>query len=720
MKGTLSKWFSRMSNAWNSARDNVSATDMQGLRQQLRLQNPAKSVGMKLLLIFFVSIVAMVLAVGIMSYQVSKSVIKNKVADASQQTISQATDKVDFLLESVENISIQLMSDDTVADNMTKYKDKTLSQFDKLQTGQLVSTRLKSYVLSNNKLADINIIPISADATDTYRSSTALKDDIYKTEWFNKVKEGDGRGIWLPSSKAGYVSTPNSFALGRVLRNIKSGTVEGMLVIEVKQSALKDALGVVSIGDGSDITIIGKDNKVIYSEKTEELEAVYNIDVVGHIAKSGEEASNFTGTRKSPDGKGSESILAVYDPIQKADWLLTGVIPVEVLVEDAGIIFIITLVMVLVAALLAIGVGMIVIRFIARPLVTLRNLMMEGARGNLTVRTKDNGRQDEIGQLSASFNQMMEQITTLVAQTNLSAQEVLHTASELSDSSKKTALSAKEIAVATEEIANGASSLAVEAERGSDLTGSISMKVDHVVDANAIMETAAAEVQSASRKGTDYMSELITKTGTTEDMIRSMADKVEKLQESTSSIRKILDMLNNITKQTNILSLNATIEAARAGAAGKGFMVVADEIRKLADQSKQSIDVVAQITERIQTEMKETVGVLSEAYPIFQEQIASVKDADEIFKQVQSQMDGFAGKLKEVTVSVQQLKDSQIVLSEAMGNVSAVAEESSATSQEVASLSSEQLSISGGLVRLSEKLESLSNSLKESLSKFSI
>jgi methyl-accepting chemotaxis protein len=338
----------------------------------------------------------------------------------------------------------------------------------------------------------------------------------------------------------------------------------------------------------------------------------------------------------------------------------------------------------------------------------------------LTVRTKDNGRQDEIGQLSASFNQMMEQITTLVAQTNLSAQEVLHTASELSDSSKKTALSAKEIAVATEEIANGASSLAVEAERGSDLTGSINLKVDHVVDANAMMETAAAEVQSASRKGTDYMSELITKTGTTEDMIRSMADKVEKLQESTGSIRKILDMLNNITKQTNILSLNATIEAARAGAAGKGFMVVADEIRKLADQSRQSIDVVGQITERIQTEMKETVGVLSEAYPIFQEQIASVKDADEIFKQVQSQMDGFAGKLKEVTVSVQQLKESQIVLSEAMGNVSAVAEESSATSQEVASLSSEQLSISGGLVKLSEKLESLSDSLKESLSKFSI
>lgn len=714
MKGALSNLLSKLSKLWGKAKDNVSATDMRQLRKQLKWQNPIKSVGLKLLIVFFVSIVAVVLVVGMLSYQISKSVIKNKVADASQQTITQATDKVDFLLESMENITVQIMSDDTVADSLTKYRSGTLAQFDKLQTGQTVSTRLKSYVLTNNKIADINIIPMTAADTESYRTSTAIKEDVFKSAWFQQVKEADGKAVWLPTSKAGYVTSANSFAVARVLRNIKSTTVEGILIMEVKSTALKEALGVVSIGDGSEIAIIGKDNKIIYSEQAEQLETPYVIDINANIAKTGNVSDNYEAE------KDDAPVLAVYDPIERADWLLVGSIPVGELVKDASIIYKLTLAMIVVAMLLAVAVGMLVIRMIARPLVKLRNLMMEGARGNLTVRTQASSRQDEIGQLSGSFNEMMEQITSLVAQTNLSAQEVLHTASELSDASKKTSLSAKEIAVATEEIASGASSLAVEAERGSDLTGTISQKVNHVVDANALMEIASGEVQTASRKGAEYMSELITKTGTAEDMIRSMAEKVEQLQESTSSIRKILDMLNNITKQTNILSLNATIEAARAGAAGKGFMVVADEIRKLADQSKQSIDVVAQITERIQTEMKETVGVLSKAYPIFREQIASVKDADAIFKQVQTQMDGFAGKLQEATVSVQQLKESQIVLSEAMGNVSAVAEQSSATSQEVASLSSEQLDISGGLVRLSEKLEDLSNSLKESLSKFSI
>ncbi|MBD2860905.1 methyl-accepting chemotaxis protein [Paenibacillus sp. IB182363] len=678
------------------------------------MQNPVKSLGVRLFLIFFASIVSMVLVVGILSYQISKGVIKDKVADASHETIVQATDKVDFLLESLENITVQIMSDEVVSDNMIKYKDKTLSNFDKLQTGQAVNNRLKSYVLSNSKLADVHIVPYAPDVTDTYRTITTLKDDVYTTPWFQEIKNGDGRITFLGTSKAGYAASANTFAVARVLRNIKSSTIEGILILEVKTSALKDALGTVSIGEGSEIRIVGKDNKIIYSEKSEDIEAAYRVDLAARIDSTQVTSGTFDTVIED------KHYLAVYDPISKSGWYVVGAVPVGELVKDAEQISKITVIMVIIAALLAIFVGYIVIRLIARPIVAIRNLMMEGASGNLTVRTKNTGRQDEIGQLSVSFNQMMEQITSLVSRTNISAKEVLGTAAELSDASKKTEQAAKEIAVATEEIASGASSLAVEAERGSDLTGSISQKVGHVVDANVLMEAAAAEVQQASRKGTSYMTELITKTGTTEDMIRSMADKVEKLQDSTSSIRKILEMLTNITKQTNILSLNATIEAARAGAAGKGFMVVADEIRKLADQSKQSIDVVAQITERIQTEMKETVDVLSEAYPIFQEQIASVKDADGIFRQVQQQMDGFAAKLQEVTLSVQELKNSQVVLSDAMSNVSAVAEQSSATSQEVASLSTEQLSISGGLVRLSDKLEELSDSLKESLSKFSI
>uniref|UniRef100_UPI003F664577 methyl-accepting chemotaxis protein n=1 Tax=Gorillibacterium sp. sgz500922 TaxID=3446694 RepID=UPI003F664577 len=183
---------------------------------------------------------------------------------------------------------------------------------------------------------------------------------------------------------------------------------------------------------------------------------------------------------------------------------------------------------------------------------------------------------------------------------------------------------------------------------------------------------------------------------------------------------KILDVLGNMTKQTNILSLNAAIEAARAGTAGKGFMVVADEIRKLAEQSKDNIGVVAEITETIQGEIDETVKVLLEAYPLFQDQIRSVKEADGIFKSVNRHMTSFVTQLGEVTESIGILEANQRELTEAMANVSAVSEESSATSEEVASLSNEQLSVSQGLAKLAEDLNALSEQLQHSLSKFKI
>lgn len=147
---------------------------------------------------------------------------------------------------------------------------------------------------------------------------------------------------------------------------------------------------------------------------------------------------------------------------------------------------------------------------------------------------------------------------------------------------------------------------------------------------------------------------------------------------------------------------------------------MADEIRQLADQSKRSITVVAEITGKIMNDMNETVVALSDVAPLFNEQVASVRNASDIFVSVQEQMHHFIGRLETVSSSVGGLNQSQRVLSETIGNVSSFAEESSAASEEVASLSGEQQNVSDYLVELSGKLEHASSMLKERLSKFSV
>ncbi len=669
--------------------------------------NPLKSVGAQLFALFFVCILVCVLTVGLLSYNSSRNIIEDKVADASLQTITQSSEKLDLIFGQFESLSLQLFLDPEVKAAVKQMRDDSINTFDKLTATRKLEEKVTAYVFSNNAIASIHLIPIQ-EGTPGYSTVGSFPAGLQKQPWFETVMSADGKAVWLETRKNGYVGTHSSpnFAIARVYKDTVSGTRELVLMMEIRLDKLRKELESVNLGEGSSIIMVSDKNKTILHKDNAEIEKDINLALKPD--KESEPGKSVLG-----------STLRVYTVSPITNWTLVGQIPVNELVKEARSIFNLTLIIALIASILAVVIGIMVARHIGHPLVQLKSLMQQGEQGDLTVRTSFN-RKDEIGLVGESFNQMMDKITVLLVRTSETAQSVLMTAGELSDASKKTASSAREIAVATEEIAGGATSLATEAERGMDLTSMIADRMVRVVNANEQMAKSSHEVQQSSARGTSYMSELTVKTNQTEEMTRSMVEKVDKLKESTQSIRKILDVLNNMTKQTNILSLNATIEAARAGAAGRGFMVVADEIRKLADQSKQSIEVVGQITEKIQSEIDETVQVLTTAYPMFQAQIQSVKDANEIFHQVENRMSGLVGQLDDVTGSITDLEKSQKVLTDAMSNVSAVAEESSATSEEVASLSTEQLTISEGLVRLSEKLEEVSVSLRESLSKFKV
>lgn len=677
----------------------------------IRLENVMKSVGAKLFVIFLLCIWFFVLSVGFISYFISRDVIEDKVAEASEQTIIQAGQKLDILYTAYEDLSMQILLDDDMKNVLNELEQLDENTYDYLVLRQRLGERLNVYSYSNKAIGSIQLMKSGGELL-AGSGGTIKQEDVAQESWFKSILEKNGAVEWLETKPGGFsqnVGVPGaaSFGLGRVLKIANDQEV--VLLMEINLDVIDKELSEINMGEGGRTVITNPDLKLIY-----------NIDraTIGNDSNLGVAKEALQNERGRLHSDNDEMQLVYYKSL-KNDWLLVGEMPLDELVRDAKTISNMTWLMAAIATVIAIIIGYFIARMIGGPIIMLRNLMKQGEQGDLRVRMKVD-RKDEIGQLGESFNQMMEKITGLVQQTNQSAQDVLNTASDLSDASKKTATSAKEIAVATEEIANGASSLAVESERGNELTHSIGVQMKNVVDTNIVMGSSASDVQKSSKQGIEYMSELIGKTNTTEAMTREMVEKVDNLKESTSSIRKILDMLSSITKQTNILSLNATIEAARAGEAGKGFMVVADEIRKLADQSRQSIAIVGEITEKIQKEIDETVHVLSQAYPIFQEQIQSVKEADSIFKQVDSQMGGLIDRLSEVTESISQLESSQMVLNDAMTNVSAVAQQSSATSQEVASLSSEQLNVSSGLVKLSDKLEELSNSLKESLSKFQV
>ncbi|KWX87884.1 histidine kinase, partial [Paenibacillus riograndensis] len=214
------------------------------------------------------------------------------------------------------------------------------------------------------------------------------------------------------------------------------------------------------------------------------------------------------------------------------------------------------------------------------------------------------------------------------------------------------------------------------------------------------------------------MKTLVAQSESTVQMMELIQENSMKLRESAHLIRSILTPMIAVNKQTNILALNASIEAVRAGAAGRGFVVIANEIRGLADESNQSIAMVSKITEEISSRIENTVQVVGDTAPLFREQISSVRESSSIFEGVRAEMEQFIGYLNESSASITELMEYQHQLGESMASVHAVVQQTSASTEEVASMSSQQFTVSEELVALSGKLEKLAEELKQSLVSF--
>lgn len=677
------------------------------MNKHIRLQ----SMGTKIFLLFFISILIFVIVLGLVSYNISKTIVMNKSSNGMDQTIVQATQKLDLLFNLYEGLTTQMVTDKVLKDNINIYYSE-MSDVEKINASAKVLDKLR-----NNRFTLPGIVSTALIATESNQmlldnssddiANTANVIDI-KLPWMNEIIKADGKAVWLGANNKGYTTKASKpvLAIGRLQKSYYSGKPV-ILVIEVSQSTISEQLKDIDIGKTGELRIINKEHRIVQSINDNDLGKQFFFPLL-----DGKEI------QKQNDQNGNE-LLVISSLSKKTGWSLIGYTTVNELIAETKQIYQVTLITAICAILFAILIGWFAVRIFGRPLVKLRNIMKISESGDLTVRA-DFKSKDEIGQLGDSFNNMMVNFTNLIKNTNDSGMKVLEMGKTLLNTSRLTAVSAGEIVTVSNDIADGASELSIVAEKSNSLTRELSGKLNEVIGANERMVHIAGEVRSYSDKGIIYSQEVIGKTNSTNELTLEMFEKVNGLRESTASIQKVLELLNNMAKQTNILSLNASIEAARAGSAGKGFMVISNEIRNLADQSKQSIEVVGRITENIQMDIDSAVDAIEKAYPVFKEQIHMVQETDHIFNRVSDHMGDYTKQLNRVTSYIIELQHVQINLNEAMLQVSATSQESAAATEQVAALSTEQLGTSKNLVNLSEDLEKLSEELGKSLSIFTV
>lgn len=330
-------------------------------------------------------------------------------------------------------------------------------------------------------------------------------------------------------------------------------------------------------------------------------------------------------------------------------------------------------------------------KIVLNPLVTIRNIMKLNAEEKDLTNTIDIHSEDEIGQVARAFNQLLEHFST-------SLQTVSSVVSQLQQSAESISRSADQTLGAAQEQGREAESVAsavVQLESSAENLGVSAVDVSQ----------ASNEADSDARKGTDTTHAAITGIEHLMNSIEESSDVIQTLNEQSEGVGAVLDVIKAIAEQTNLLALNAAIEAARAGEQGRGFAVVADEVRSLANRSHESTQEIERIIEQLQDGAKRAVTAMAVAKEDAGARRDEVKSADETLRSIAERV----SKINQMNDAMASTVEQQVNITRNVEqSISSINATSSSTTQAAGSTSERCEDI----VKLAESLQDKVNRFK--------
>lgn len=668
------------------------------------------------LIIGFLLPVCCIVALGVISYKKASTVIVKNYEKSLSQTLDMTGQYFTFSLKSAQS---QVNKYYTNTDVNDYYKGLfKISKTKEIQFFNATVDDLKQIIWSDELINNIYILSKdNKSMTTTDVSDDGLYEAFMNSNQGLQLVEQPDRYIWFGSNNemdASLKSDSTNNAL-RVARKYKNTNT--CIIADVNKKAVIETLNRLELGKGSLLSLITEDGveltKDIGEESNQYTSLFYGTDYYKEALLS-EKTSDFTYINLN-----QKDYMFVYSKVGDTGILVCALVPNENIIGQVTDIKNITLLIVIIACILAMLIGTLIAGDISNVIKNLTRVLKKAADGDFTVKFNLK-RKDEFGILAEELSNMISHVKILIQEVKVVGNALYSEANQVADTSKVFLESTDNIKLAINEIEAGIIQLD---ENSADcmgqmdaLSSKISLVTDNTTQISSITDTTSKTID----EGILIMDQLNEKTKSTTEIMGTVIDTIEVLEKKSKNIGNIVEVINTIAEQTNLLSLNASIESARAGIYGQGFGVVAEEIRKLADQSLQAASQIHVIIEEIIGKTKESFHIVKLADSIVSQQEVAVHNTTTNFHAMDKQIGMLMNELKSILNNIQNMEQARIKTSEAVMSISAVSEETTACSNTVNETALHQTTAAVLLNTASSELLSRANQLEEAINQFTI
>ena len=698
---------------------------LKGRRSDRKKLHLFSGIRFKITVAFIVPVVLMI-GLGVISYNRSAEALTSNYESSSKSTLDTAASYMNLIIETIRtasyDISVSTIAREYYGQTYAKdaYKESTV--FSTLRT------EIESRKIANKYIRNIAFVANYGNAISTALSylDDSIYENVRKLDCAKRTDKEDF--IWLGNHPEldDYIGTSRyAFGIMRKAYNMKFRQI-GYVVVDVDYDEIANHIASINMGENAILALITPDGREIsyknipVSDEAEgqandslDTEYIVNSELYDKIL-----ASEENGGSEYVEYNG-EKYLLLYNKLESQGFMMVSLVPESYIIADADETARLTAAAVAVTALIVIVIGFILSTSMGTTIRKIMNGLEKASTGDLTVDIHTR-RKDEFMILCESTNQMLGNIRALINKADTVAKALGNASERVGGNSGILLEETKSITTSISDVEKGIVMQANDAENCLTRMDDLSKKIGVVSENTGKIADIADVTKSTVSDGLATIDTLQDKVKATTQVTAEVISNIEDLEKASQSIANIVGAINDIADETSLLSLNASIEAARAGDAGRGFAVVAESIRKLAEQSLNSVNEIRNIVGKIQKQTVDTVEVAKQAEVIVNSQEEALKATIDVFHDIDKHVSGLAENLSQISAGIDAMEGAKKDTLAAIESISAVAEETASAVTEVNEAAGRQLEAVKKLNNESEELIDRSEDLVEAINKFTI